>query len=367
MTDITVYVKSRAFGKEGYYWQNATNGKQETPEFLEQPIIPKKTGDYAAVNSLIIENKPSLILMRHSDRLCLQVTGFRSTELDFQNRDIFTSIAWVIKDDEAGEARIRYIAAKLLEDVWLSEKPELQEIVNQAVIFDGKEAFKVDIEKINQFAQGEAGQEDYNREYQIETWSSESIANFQKELQKHKFPKSWKSWHEIEGYDYKWNKEGVLVIVTNWLPDSGILHRAGVWRGLANDVTPPPLKKNPPVEEPRQKLKEKQKLEPIPIKKKNTLKLTLLRIAVVFLLTTILVATGVLLTHPEQLIEPTRIKLPIITPEIQTQPQEQQPNLPLPTVPPEPQTSPQLPTVTPESQTSPQLPTVTPESQTSPQ
>ncbi|NEO57324.1 MAG: hypothetical protein F6K54_32175 [Okeania sp. SIO3B5] len=342
MTDITVYVKSRAFGKEGFYWQNATNGKQETPEFLEQPIIPKKTGDYAAVNFLIIEDKPSLILMRHSDRLCLQVTGFQSTESDFQGREFSTSIAWVVKDDEEGEAHIRYIAAKLLDDVWLSKKLELQEIVNQAVRFDGKEAFKVDLEKINQFAQGEVDQEEVRQEdYQIENQSSESIANLKEALERYKLPKPWKSWHETKGCDDK--NKGVLVIVTNWLPDSGILHRAGVWRGFADNVTPPPLKKNPPTEKPIQELNNQHKLEQIPIKKKNTLKLTLLRIAVVFLLTTI-VATGVLLifwfTHQEELIEPIRIKIPIITPEIQTQPQQQQPNLPLPTVSPESQTSP---------------------------
>lgn len=245
MTDITVYVKSRAFGKEGYYWQNATNGKKETPEFLKEPIIRKKTGDRAAVNFLIIEDKPSLILMRHSDQLCLQVTGFQSTKSDFQNRKFSTSIAWVLKDDEEGEARIRYIAAKLLGDVWLSEKPELQEIVNQAVTFDGKEAFKVDVEKINQFTQGlgqeEASPKDYDR-YQIKKWSEQPIKDWKEKLERHKIPKSLKIWHETKGCDEKLDKQGILVIVTHWLPEPGILHEAGVWRGLANHVEKPEKK-----------------------------------------------------------------------------------------------------------------------------
>ena len=248
MTDIAVYVKSSALGNTGIHWRNASDRNhqpEETPELLQKPVVPRKIGGKAAVNYLFTNQKePSLLLMRYDEKLLLQVAGFDSPERsEKMGSRVFNSLAWVVKDDDKGELFIRKIAAQILEDIWISKNLKLREIVDQAVTFDGIEAFKVDIDKIHQFIQGEAGNIDSapeDIEYKIypikcTEYQSQSLKKLKKEIQNHNLPKSWKSWSEQK-------EEGVIVIVTNWLPDSGILHKAGVWRGIADDVKEPEKK-----------------------------------------------------------------------------------------------------------------------------
>ncbi len=363
---ITVYVKSSSLGEDpGIYWQNASkeDQSQETPELLKQRIIPKKTADgQATVNSLIIEQKdePTLILMRDEKKLLLQVTGFKSPErTDKMGRVVFQSLAWVVDNNDEGEARIRYIAAKVLDDIWISKNLKLQKIVDQAVTFDGKKAFKVNLDKINQFTQEKASQRgSTSTQYCIQQYSNNGIKKLRDELQKQKLPEQWKGWHEVQ--DHIDIKEGVLVIVTNWLPDPGILHKAGVWRGLAGHVEEPEKKILPaPVPEP--------KPEPEPThdnqtQKKETSSNNSLIIVVAVVVGVVIVGAAIwfLTRPPKEAVNPPN---PTTPSEIQTNPQQEvkEPTNPLtPTTPPEIQTNPQqeeqetAPSRSPEIQTNPQ-------------
>ena len=316
MQKITVYVKSCALQK-GIHWRNASKIRQpvETPELLQKRIISNKEGRKSAVNSQIKEDEKSLILMRDKQKILLEVTGFKSSERkDEDGRAVYNLLAWVVDDNNEGEAHIRYIAARILDDVWLSESSKLQKIVDQAVTFDGKEVFKVNLDEINQFTQGQAGQRDFDVNYRIQKYSNDGIEKLRDELQNHQLPEQWNSWHEEQGCDVKIRDEGVLVIVTNWLPDPGILHKAGVWRGLAGYVEEPE-KKILPAPVPEQK-PEPEQTHDNQTQKKETSSNNSLVIVVAVVVGVVIVGAAIwFLTRPPK--EPLNPSTPTAPSEIQ--------------------------------------------------
>ncbi|MFB2935287.1 hypothetical protein ACE1B6_08405 [Aerosakkonemataceae cyanobacterium BLCC-F154] len=239
MKNLEIYVKSSALGKTGIHWRNVSKPEQEEiPSLLLQRIIPKKTGGKGTVNYLVYEAQPSIMLMRYDSQILLEITGIESPERsEKMGRKVLNSVVLVGDDDQGeNEKLLRMLAANALRNI-LGKDLLLSEIVARAIEFDGLEGFKVSLNEFEEFVEnlGAAGsnQPDEKAEYKIENKSDDLIEKLADELQNNCLPQKWQSW------DGTSMENGVLVVVTEHLEEGGILHKAGVWRGLASNVKEP--------------------------------------------------------------------------------------------------------------------------------
>jgi hypothetical protein len=317
MKDLEIYVKSSALGKTGLHWRKVTHTKQESeiPSLLMKKIIPKKTGGTATPNYLIYEQKPSIMLMRYDGKLLLEVTGIESPQRSQQlGRKVLNCVVWVADDDqEEKEKTIRMIAASALRNI-IGEDLSLREVVAKAVEFEGLEGFKVSVNDledfVNELGKGEnkINDERYvETNFKIETNLDCFIKKLADELQNNQLPQEWQCW------DKETKKEGVLVVVTEHLEEGSILHKAGVWRGLASNVKEP-VEVEEPVEDekktnliPNPPYLETETLPQIPVKQE---KIPLI-VGMLVILIILLVAIAVyIIQENQQKEQPQKIPIP---------------------------------------------------------
>ncbi|MDZ8026618.1 MAG: hypothetical protein RMX97_18260 [Nostoc sp. DedQUE11] len=264
MSNFEIYVKTSALGNTGIHWRSIESEEHQPrkdPSLIKRQVFGEHNGQIAIVNDLIDEVKPSLLILRDNEnkKLLLETTGIespqRSTKL---NRKVFNSIVWIADDIEENEVVLRKIAHSAIQNI-LQKDFSFSEMIEKSVEFYGLEEFRVNIKNINEYIghiepvySHQFSDTEFYSKYQIGHKSSESLEKLAEDLRNYSLPKQWLNW------DGKTKNDGVLIVVTENLEKRTILHKAGVWRGFANNVEEParevvelPQKKTevlPPVE-----------------------------------------------------------------------------------------------------------------------
>ncbi|GAB1545467.1 hypothetical protein NUACC21_81430 [Scytonema sp. NUACC21] len=199
---MEIYIQSRGFSQDyDYCWQ------PEVPAIIKQYRI----------NDLIQSESPSVVLGRYDNKLLLLITGLEASErIDFQRRKIRNSIAYLGKDCEESEEKIRAIAACALRGL-------LEADIDKAVSFGGEYGFEVSFDVINQMKVDEVRNFDAKLESKIGKNSEYLRNDLAYELEERRLPKG-------NGFS-----NTPLVVVTG-IKSEKALKEAGVWRGLSNLV-----------------------------------------------------------------------------------------------------------------------------------
>lgn len=209
---MTIYIQSRGKPQEkDYKWQRV----RKNNFVFEVPPILKRI----SVGELIQSEKYSIVLARNDRELVLLVTGLSSERIDFMNRRIRNSVAWVEPDSSENEQIIRSLVVLALTD-----KQTLENKVNEAVVeakVTSEYHFEVNWEKINQLSELKQVQGNNNAKKgnYIGNNSVELQTEVGLELQANCLPSG----------------DGVLVLATTLKTESD-LKQYNVWRGLSNKV-----------------------------------------------------------------------------------------------------------------------------------
>lgn len=199
---MKISVQSRGLSQDDdYCWQG------------EAPVILRTN----RINDLIQSESPSVVLARYDGELLLLVTGLESRQrTDFRGRIIRNSVAWVGKDSEENEQKLRAIAASALRDL-------LKDDIDNAVTFGGENGFEVDFDAIDQL-------------------KIEKVRIFETKSEK-KIGKNSQSLKDVLAYEIEerclpkgngFNNTPLLVVTG--IKSEDALKQAGVWRGLSNLV-----------------------------------------------------------------------------------------------------------------------------------
>ncbi|MBD2294330.1 hypothetical protein H6G06_12745 [Anabaena sphaerica FACHB-251] len=205
---MNIYIRSRGFSQDhGYSW------------LPEMPNIIRDNQVYQLIQSEVF----SLVIGRYSNKLLLLITGIEASErADFRDRKIRNSVAWIGDDSEDNEQKIRVIAAAALRD---ELRETLRSEIDQAVIFDDEQGFKVegDISKLS--VEEVINIRDFpgNINYKIGKNCKKLRDELAYELEEKSLPKGL-------GFNNL-----PLVIVTG-IQNQQTLTNCGVWRGLSNSI-----------------------------------------------------------------------------------------------------------------------------------
>ncbi|AFZ56335.1 hypothetical protein H6G54_10955 [Anabaena cylindrica FACHB-243] len=229
---MDIYIRSRGFSQEeGYAWI------PELPEIIRQNQV------YELIQSEVF----SLFIGRYGSQLLLLITGLDASErVDFRDRKIRNSVAWIGEDSEDNEQKIRAIAAAALRD---ELRETLRTEIDQAVIFDHDHGFKIaaDISKLSV-------EEVINiRDFSANT-NNKIGKNCKKLRDELAFEFEEKSLPKGIGFN------NIPLVIVTGIQNQETLIRAGVWRGLSSSLrlevweeykkslnsleTPPEIQKN---------------------------------------------------------------------------------------------------------------------------
>jgi hypothetical protein len=162
MSEIQIYVKTSALGGDGIHWRNASKPDQPreippiiNPDEKESYIVPSTrnpTGS-STVEPLVLDEKPSIMIVSHLGQLFLEVTGIEATSerSNKLGRKIFDVIAWLANNNEDNSKVFRKIAAKALLG-FSSNDETFADAIKNSVTFKGKDAFVVNTSSLANLA-----------------------------------------------------------------------------------------------------------------------------------------------------------------------------------------------------------------------
>ena len=211
---MQIFVQSRGISVDyGYNWVDENDVIVEKPNILNNFID-------------LLQESSSLLIARENPKLLLVVTGIPSARRDYQNRTIFISVAWIVKDDHVNEALIRNLASKILSPVTGEIDPKKS--IENCVKAGGENGFKVvDFESLRSLLEKQESSSPSKSELQpkLEIKSDEPIKQLEqleqlaKDLKEQSLPK----------------KDRPLVVVTG-IQTYADFKKANVFRGLAKFV-----------------------------------------------------------------------------------------------------------------------------------
>ncbi|MEC4850073.1 MAG: hypothetical protein SAJ12_03595, partial [Jaaginema sp. PMC 1079.18] len=152
MANYQIYIKSTTLDQTGIHWRKAEDNERcEPPKLLLERCVPKEDGNMGTVNYMIDTNAPSLILVRHQNQLLIQVTGLYSeARSDQKGRKVFNTLVLQGEDNEDNEKLFCSLAISAL-DFISRHHNNLEQKIDESVQFDGKDKFKINVEKISSF------------------------------------------------------------------------------------------------------------------------------------------------------------------------------------------------------------------------
>jgi hypothetical protein len=316
-----LYVKTSAKGKTGIHWRHIQSPEHQplvdTPDLINVKVWETESQQRFFVNDLIDEYKPSLLIFRKDGKLLLEVSGIESAKRSEElGRRVLNLIVWTFDDTSENEQIVRMIADSAIQS-FLNQDARFNHMIETAISFHQLEEFKVDMELINQFI--ENLKTDYQQifldnaeikyKYLIEAKSDQYLDELSAELRKSHLPKKWDSYNGEK-------KDGVLVVVTDYLSNNTILHNVAVWRGFASNVQEP-VKKIPKTEP--QKKTETQPVEIQETQERKNHKNPLLLLLIVGIIV-ILIIVLVVVNMKQLKIQPQKIEA---TPQETVTPQPQ--------------------------------------------
>lgn len=211
---MEIFVQSCGISVDyGYNWVDENDVIVEKPNILNHFID-------------LLQESSSLLIARENPKLLLVVTGIPSARRDYQNRTIFISVAWIVKDDHVNEALIRNLASKILSPVTGEIDPKKS--IENCVKAGGENGFKVvDFESLRSLLEKQESSSPSKSELQpkLEIKSDEPIKQLEqleqlaKDLKEQSLPK----------------KDRPLVVVTG-IQTYADFKKANVFRGLAKFV-----------------------------------------------------------------------------------------------------------------------------------
>ena len=215
---MEIYVQSRGFDQD--YDYNWVNEKQNIVE--SSKIIQK-------FKHLLQTEKESLLLVRNQGKLLLLVTGIVSAyRVDYQQRPIRVSVAWICEGSEENENILRHLAIKTLNS-FIGIDSFTQKI-SDAVESGGENGFSIKSFEI------------FNPNSKIETISLDDFTlDLEEGLQENEPENIQELVKELE--HCKLPKEDIPLIVLTGIQDQEEFDNAGVWRGLAKFTAPISKKK----------------------------------------------------------------------------------------------------------------------------
>ena len=209
---MEIFVQSCGISVDyGYNWVDENDVIVEKPNILNNFID-------------LLQESSSLLIARENPKLLLVVTGIPSARRDYQNRTIFISVAWIVKDDHVNEALIRNLASKILSPVTGEIDPKKS--IENCVKAGGENGFKVvDFESLRSLLEKEPENcspsklSDEDKKDVLDQKSDDTIKKLAQDLKEQFLP---------EG-----NRP--LVVVTG-IQSKADFREAEVWRGLAKFV-----------------------------------------------------------------------------------------------------------------------------------
>lgn len=214
---MQIYVESRGFEQDDdYSWVQVTENSQERPEKAELPPILR------SAIQLIDSEDSSVVLYREDGKILLLITGIQSEgRVDFVDRQIRISVAWLVGDSQDNERLLRLLAANAL----VSETAKLLTAeIGEAVTLGGESGFIVDDLKLIKIA-------DQDRAKDL---LLDSLPDATKKLAENSEQRRKELSEELKKYCLP-NESAPLVVVTG-IKKTETLVNAGVWRGLSSLV-----------------------------------------------------------------------------------------------------------------------------------
>ena len=242
--NFDLYVKTSAKGKTGIHWRHIENAENQplvdTPNLINIKLWETENKQKFFVNDLIDEYKPSLLLLRKDNKILLEVSGIESPKRSEQlGRKVLNLIVWIFDDTPENDQLVRMIADSAIQ-CFLNQDSSFKQMIETAVDFHLLEEFRVNREVINQFIENLqtnyqqifSDHPEINHQYLIAAKSDKYLSELSAELRKSQLPATWNSYNGEK-------KDGVLIVVTDYLNESTILHHVGVWIGFATNVKEP--------------------------------------------------------------------------------------------------------------------------------
>ena len=212
---MEIYIQSRGIDQDhGYNWINEEQKIVYNPEIIQK------------FKHLLQTEKESLLLARDQGNLLLLVTGIVSANrIDYQQRPIRVSVAWVCEDSE--ENILRHLAIQTLNSFIIKTDSFTQKMA-EVVESGGENGFKIRSFEIFNPEIKTISVADSNQDLKegLKQNESENIQELVKELEHCKLP-----------------KEDIPLIVVTGIQDQEEFDNAGVWRGLAKFTAPISKKK----------------------------------------------------------------------------------------------------------------------------
>jgi hypothetical protein len=213
---MEIYVQSRGFDQDyDYNWVNEKQNIVESPKIIQK------------FKHLLQTEKESLLLVRDQGKLLLLVTGIVSANrVDYQQRPIRVSVAWICGDSE--ENILRHLVIKTLNSFIKTDS--FTQKIAEAVESGGENGFSIKSFEI------------FNSNPKIETINLGDLTlDLEKSLQKNEPENIQELVKELE--HRKLPKEDIPLIVITGIQDQEEFDNAGVWRGLAKFTAPISKKK----------------------------------------------------------------------------------------------------------------------------
>ncbi|MGB3511811.1 MAG: hypothetical protein WBA93_21760 [Microcoleaceae cyanobacterium] len=215
---MQIYIESRGFSQDDdYRWLKVTEQSQSRIDKEDLPAIMQEA------NQLIDSEAESVVIGRKNNELLLLITGVKALDrVDFADRQIRISVAWLILDSQDNERVLRMLAATILD---AEKRQHLTAEITQAVSLGGETGFQVNFEQIQKLtnvsqAQNLLQDELPSTSRKIAGLSAKCQAELTSELQQYRLP----------------TQEGLIVVVTG-IKKAETLINAGIWRGLSSLVS----------------------------------------------------------------------------------------------------------------------------------
>ncbi|NET16831.1 MAG: hypothetical protein F6K08_30480 [Okeania sp. SIO1H6] len=214
---MEIYIESRGFYQDDdYRWLKVTEESKTRIDKQNLPAILQEA------NKLIDSESASVVLSRKNNNLLCLLTGIEPTErVDFADRQIRISIAWVISDSPDNERTLRMLAAMALNT---EERQHFTVEISQAVSLGGELGFQVDFQHLQKLTNTEQAKKILQDKLPNTTNKiAETSPQRQQEL-------------AVELKEYRLPTQQSLIVVVTGIKKEQTLIDADIWRGLSSLV-----------------------------------------------------------------------------------------------------------------------------------
>ncbi|NES64882.1 MAG: hypothetical protein F6K24_06280 [Okeania sp. SIO2D1] len=214
---MEIYIESRGFFQDDdYRWLKIT---EESKARIDKQNLPAMIQE---ANKLIDSEYTSVVLSRKNNNLLCLLTGIKPKDrVDFVDRQIRISIAWVVIDSPDNERVLRMLAVAALNT---EKRLHLTTEISQAVSLGGELGFQVDFQHIQKLTNTE----------QAQKILQDKLPNTTKKIAETSLQRQQELAVELKEYRLP-TQQGLIVVVTGIKKEQTLID-ADIWRGLSSLV-----------------------------------------------------------------------------------------------------------------------------------